>query len=241
MRSPRGALSFLTPIGGASVPSPADLGWFPVVGAAIGAVLGLVWWGAAHAWPPAVAAALVLVCDLALTGLLHFDGLVDSADGLLPHLTRTRRLEVMTEPTVGAFGVSAAALAIVVRFAALASTRPSVILLVGIWCGSRTLMAVTTSVLPYARDEGGLASSFRAPGRQRAFVTGTIGLAGTLVCAMFWHPLGGAVAVATATLCAAGVLWLSLRRLGGFTGDVLGASGVVFETVGLLVAAARWS
>jgi len=241
IRSPRAALAFLTPIGGAAEPTPGALAWFPAVGAGLGATLGYVWWLAEHWWLVGVAAALVLVADLALTGLLHFDGLVDSADGLLPHLTRARRLEVMADPTVGAFGIGVAGLVLLARFAALASIHPSVLLMVGVWCGSRTLMAVAATALPYARSEAGLASAFRAVDDHRpGVVAGGVGLAATLVCLLLWHPVNGAVCVVGAALGAAGVLWLALRRLGGFTGDVLGAAGVIFETVALVLAAAKW-
>ena len=102
----RRALAFLTPLFGASEPRPKTLTWFPFAGAALGLVLGALWWGAERVWPAAVAAAIVVAADLALTGLLHVDGLADSADGLLPHLDRARRLEVMATPDVGAFGVA---------------------------------------------------------------------------------------------------------------------------------------
>ena len=104
----RRALGFLTPLGGPSSPTPGTLAWFPVLGALMGATLGGVWWGAHHLWPRPVAAAIVLTTDLALTGMLHMDGLVDAADGLLPHLDRARRLEVMATPEAGAFGVTVA-------------------------------------------------------------------------------------------------------------------------------------
>jgi adenosylcobinamide-GDP ribazoletransferase len=243
LRSPRAALAFLTPIGGAAEPTPGAVAWFPVVGAGLGGLLGYLWWLTEHIWPVGVAAALVLAADLALTGLLHLDGLVDAADGLLPHLTRVRRLEVMAEPTVGAFGIGVAGLLLLARFAALASTHPSVVLLVGVWCGSRTVMAVAATVLPYARQEaGGLASAFRGLNDRRpGLVAGVLGTAGTLACLLVWRPLGGAVVFVAALVGAGGVLWLAVRRLGGFTGDVLGAAGVVFETVALVVASARWS
>ena len=111
-------------------------------------MLGLLWWAAARAWPPLVAAALVVVADLALTGMLHFDGLVDSADGLLPHLERERRLEVMREPTVGAFGLGVGAAALVLRWAALAVLAPSILLLVGVWAASRSAMVLAWASSP---------------------------------------------------------------------------------------------
>jgi adenosylcobinamide-GDP ribazoletransferase len=240
--SARAALAFLTPIGGAAAPTPSAFGWFPALGAAIGAVLGLLWWAAARAFPSPVAAAIVVAADLGITGLLHIDGLLDSADGLLAPLDRDRRLAVMSEPSVGAFGVAVAGVVLVARFAALSALSPSIVLLTGIWCGSRAVMAVAPSCLPYARgDTGGLASAFLS-GRRRApaLVAAGSGLAGLLVATMFWRPLGGAVAAASGVLAASAVLWLAHRRIGGFTGDVLGAAGVTFETVALVVAAAKW-
>jgi adenosylcobinamide-GDP ribazoletransferase len=240
---PRAAVAFLTPLGGASAPTPSAFAWFPAVGAGIGALLGVLWWGTEHAWPAPVSAAIVVGGDLALTGLLHFDGLVDSADGLLGHLERERRLTVMREPGIGAFGVAVGAAALLARFAVLSSIRPSILLLTGLWCGSRTVMAVVPSIIPYARsDDGGLATAFLGPGRRRsaALVAGLTGVAGLLCAVLLWRPLGGAIAALSGFAAAALVVVFARRRLGGFTGDVLGAAGVVFETVALIVAAARW-
>lgn len=236
----RRALSFLTPFGGATRPSGSALLWFPVVGAMIGMALGGIWWAAVSAWGPIVGAAVVVAADLALTGLLHLDGLADSADGLLPHMaSRARRLVVMAEPGVGAFGVGVVGATLLLRFAALAALRPSWLLLGGLWCASRTLMAVAARAMPYARAEGGLASAF-LEGAGHPAVVAAIGLAGSCTMTLAWRPTAGAASLASATVAAAGVLLLARRRVGGFTGDVLGASGMVGETVGLLVAAARW-
>jgi cobalamin 5'-phosphate synthase/cobalamin synthase len=233
----RRAIAFLTPLGGAAVPDRRTLSWFPLAGAAIGAVIGGVWWATARVWPAAVAAALTVVADLAITGMLHVDGLIDSADGLLPHLPRQRRLEVMAEPTVGAFGMTTAAAVIVLRFAALASMAPSVLLIAGAWCGSRTVMAVGARALPYARPGGGLASALL--GGDWRPVAG-YGVPGALGLAALVDGLRGGGAVAAGIAAGAGVLLLGRRRLGGFTGDVLGAAGITGETVSLVVAAAKW-
>ncbi len=242
MNGARSALAFLTPLGGPAAPTPAALGWFPAVGAAMGAVLGVLWWGTGRAWPAPVAAAIVVGADLGLTGLLHVDGLVDSADGLLPPLERERRLAVMREPSVGAFGIAAGGVVLLARFAALSVLSPSILLLTGIWCGSRAVMAVSPLCLPYVRDDtGGLASAFLAGRSRRPAVAAALtGAAGLLVATMLWRPLGGAVASIAAALAAAAVLWLARRRIGGFSGDVLGAAGMSFETVALVVAAAKW-
>jgi adenosylcobinamide-GDP ribazoletransferase len=232
----RRALAFLTPLFGASEPRPETLTWFPFAGAALGLVLGAVWWGAERIWPAAVAAAIVVAADLALTGLLHVDGLADSADGLLPHLDRARRLEVMAAPEVGAFGVAAVVAVLLLRWAALATTAPSPLLLGGLWCASRTAMAVAARTVPYARP-GGLASAFLGG---RTLSTALIGAVLATGLAFAGPGVAGIAAVAGVVAGAAGVVALARRRIGGFTGDVLGASGMVGETAGLVVAAARW-
>jgi len=168
--------------------------------------------------------------------LLHVDGLADSADGLLPHLDRARRLEVMAAPDVGAFGVAAVVAVLLLRWAALATTAPSPLLLGGLWCASRTAMAVTARTVPYARP-GGLASAFLGG---RTLSTALIGAVLATGLAFAGPGVAGIAAVAGVVAGAAGVVALARRRIGGFTGDVLGASGMVGETAGLVVAAARW-
>lgn len=231
----RRAVAFLTPLGGAATPDGRTLTWFPVVGALLGAGVGGVWWGAGGLWSPALAAVLAVVADLALTGMLHFDGVIDASDGLLPHLDRDRRLAVMADPDVGAFGATVAAATLVMRVAALASMTPSVVLVAALWCASRTVMAVAAVTLPYARP-GGLASDFLGGPRAPLLAIGTA-LALALGAAVGSRGLAAVLAVAVG---GGAVLALARRRLGGFTGDVLGAAGVVGETAGLVVAAARW-
>jgi cobalamin 5'-phosphate synthase/cobalamin synthase len=229
-------LGFLTPFGGASTPTRRAVRWFPVVGLVLGIVLGGAWLGAQELWPRPIAAALVVALDLALTGMLHLDGLVDSADGLLPHLTRERRLAVMQEPTVGAFGIAVAAVVLLLRWSALASMHADIWLLAGLWCLSRTAMVAVMDALPYARGEG-LATAFAGAHRTVVVPAGAL-IAAVLVGAAIGWP---AIAVlCAASLTVVGVGALASRRIGGFTGDVCGAVGVLAETVGLVVAAAKW-
>jgi len=237
------ALAFLTPLGRARPPDRTTFDWFPVVGALLGAAVGLVWMGAHELWTPLVAATLAVAADVALTGALHVDGLADTADGVLPHLDRDRRLAVMSEPDVGAFGVTAVVLVLGMRVAVLASLQPDVALLAALWCGSRTVMAVAARSGPYARAEGGLATAFLGRSPVTVAAMGAV-LAAALAAFLTdvdvgpAHALAGVAAVA---LAGAAVIALARRRLGGFTGDVLGAAGLVGETAGLLVAAAHWS
>jgi adenosylcobinamide-GDP ribazoletransferase len=234
----RAALAFLTPFPGARVPSPRALRWFPVVGALIGIALGGLWWATAKIWPLPVAALIVVVADLGLTGMLHLDGLADTADGLLPHMGRERRLEVMREPTVGAYGVGAVVIMLLGRFVVFATLRPAPLLVAALWCASRTSMAGVIGRVPYAREEGGLASAF--VGAPLPMLVLVAIAAATAALASAWSVPAGPVAVAAAFVAFGAIVGWGRWSIGGFTGDVLGAAGIVGETVGLLVAAARW-
>ena len=236
-------------MGGAASASPAALAWFPVVGALLGLVLGGLWWGTEDRLGALLAAALVVTADLALTGALHFDGLLDSADGLLPHLRRDRRLAVMADPHVGAFAIAVAAGALLLRTASLATlgaARP--LLLAALWSLARTAMAVTALTGRYARTSG-LASSFLGdsdPAAPAAGVASYVPLwavpagVGTVLALGLAaaDDAGSVLAVAAAGLAAGAMAAFTSRRIGGFTGDTLGAAGVLSETVGLLTAVA---
>ncbi len=259
----RRALAFLTPFGGAATPSPATLDWFPVVGGAIGLAVGGLWWSAGRVWPPAAAAGVALAADAVLTGYLHLDGLADAGDGLLAPMSRARRLEVMAEPAVGAFGAITVFVVLILRYGAFASTVAAPLVVGALWCASRAAMAVVARCLPYARP-GGLAAAFvEEPtgerdqpasdddGAEGVAVARPLGIAGALVPGLVGAALAVGMAIAgrgAHGLAALGaelvgivaVVVFAQRRLGGFTGDVLGAAGVVGETVGLLVLAAKW-
>jgi adenosylcobinamide-GDP ribazoletransferase len=146
----------------------------------------------------------------------------------------------MAEPRAGAFGVAAAVTVLVVRFAALSSIVPvsvvkGVLLIGGIWVASRSIMALGLVHLPSAR-ESGMAAAFKGS-RSRAPVLGIVASAVALVA---WHAVA-APAVLAAELAGAGaVLLLGVRRLGGQTGDVLGAAGLLGETLALVLASAKW-
>jgi len=230
----REALAFLTPLGRATTPTPRALAWFAPVGLLVGGLTGAVWWAAGEVWEPGVAAALVVIADLTLTGLLHLDGLADSADGLLPPLPLERRLEVMREPTLGAFGVGVSGGALLLRWSTLAALSPEPVLLAGLWATSRAAMAVVVISVPYARPAG-IASAFLG-----ARVGPWLIVASLLGPAAATLATGGAGLAAAGAVAggAAGVAALARHRLGGFTGDVLGAAAFTGETAGLLVAAA---
>ena len=232
----REALGFLTVLGGPSVPHPRALRWFPLVGAVVGALVGGLWWAAGEAFPVLLAAALAIAADAGITGMLHLDGLADAADGLLSHAAPARRLEIMRTPGVGAYGIVATVIVLIISVAALDARSPDIGLLVALWCASRTVAAVTPALVPYVRDEG-IASPFLAA---KASVWPALALVPAAGLAVVTIGLEGLAAVAATVLGASAVVGFARSRIGGFTGDVLGAAIAVGQTVGLVVAAARW-
>lgn len=227
--APLVALSFLsvTPLH-----LPADLpraafgravAFFPLVGALLGGIV------AAANLPAAPSLALVVL----LSGVLHLDGLADTADGLFASRTREERLALMRESTVGAFGVTAIVLALLVEFAALdrlATLAPLVVACVG----SRAAMSAAVVAFPYARAHGAGA----AFARESTWADLAVALAFAAGIAWFVGGLAGVALIALGLAVVPIVGWRATGLLGGLTGDVYGAIGELSFAAILLAAAA---
>jgi adenosylcobinamide-GDP ribazoletransferase len=237
------ATVFLTRIP-AALPAAADwplaeAAWaFPLVGAGIGAVAALVFVAAQLIglgdWP---AALLAVTAGLLLTGALHEDGLADSADGLFGGSDRERRLAIMRDSRHGTFAVVALVLSIALRAAALAQIGEIVsagLALVAAHAGSRALLPVAMWAMPAARDDGLGA----AAGRPRMAVVVAAGLIALAIGFAALGPLHCVVAFGGAAAAAAVTGAVAQRRVGGYTGDILGAVQQIAEIVILLAAAA---
>lgn len=235
----RAALGLLTVIPASSAPTPGARRWFPLVGAGVGAVLAAAWAAADRVWPPLLVAVLVVAADLTLTGMLHLDGVADAADGLLPHASRAQRLEIMADPRAGAYAVAAVTVVLFARVASLAALPPSPGLVVGLWTVSRALAAAVPAIVPYARERG-LASVMHGGERRAVLIVASLATIGGAAVAGADRGFSGVSAVVLGVAAAVAVVALAVRRIGGYTGDVLGTVSVGAETAGLVVAAARW-
>ena len=181
-------------------------------------------------FPPLVAGILTLVVWVALTGGLHLDGLADCCDGLLASASVERRLEIMKDPHLGAFGVIGLILVLLLKGAALASLTPAtsfgILLAASLarWC------ILPAGLLPLARPSG-MGADF-ASGFRRSFI-----YMGAVLPVGFALVLGtrGIISLLAGLAAAALVLWLAKSRIGGVTGDVFGMVVEVVETVVLLV------
>jgi adenosylcobinamide-GDP ribazoletransferase len=209
----------------------------PVAGALVGAVAALAYSVAARlGLPPSVAAALALAAGMVLTGAMHEDGLADTADAL-GGSDRTSKLEIMHDSRLGTFGACALVLSILLRWAALASiARPGAVALalIAAHTAARATLPAVMALVPPARSDG-LAASFGAPPREVAAVAALIGALTLVLCLDFGPGVLAAILIGGAAFATAR---LSMKALGGHTGDVLGALEQVGEVLVLLVAVA---
>jgi adenosylcobinamide-GDP ribazoletransferase len=239
----RRALAFLTVFGRGAQPTSRTLTWFPLVGAVIGAIVGGSWWLAARVWPAAVAAVVAVGVDAAITGAMQLEGLAHTMDGLIPSADRARRLEIMADRRIGAFGSVALLLVLALRIVTLSATTSRPLAVIALWIGSRTLMAVIASTVSNAHEAqipgGGAPSSFVRDSSTSASVISAYGLALATACAVLGFGSRGIAMLGAEVIVALAVTWLAVRRLGGYTGEVLGAAGVLGETAGLLALVAR--
>lgn len=221
---------------------------FPAVGLCVGAFGALVLWAAAHAWTAWIAVLLSIGATLWLTGAFHEDGLADTADGLGGAVDRHRALEIMKDSRVGTYGVVALLLVLALKAAALHAlalrdlfAALAALPLAHAW--SRVASVVLLATLAYAGDaDHAKAKPLAQQAGGAALVTALVWavLAGA-VAGIAWPPgplLLTAVVAALATAVMARWLWL---RLGGYTGDTLGATQQVVEVaIYLSVAALSW-
>jgi adenosylcobinamide-GDP ribazoletransferase len=210
---------------------------FPLVGAGIGALVGYVVVGLDARLTALVAAGLAVALEALVTGAIHLDAVADSADGLGAD-SRERALEIMREPSLGAYGVAALVLNVVIKIAALAAVTagPDVVLaVVAAYALGRTAPLVLGWALPYARNSGGSGAALAGSSGE---VSRALGVGLGLGLAIAALGLRGIVVAGAASAAAAVVGLIAWRRLGGVTGDVLGASTELATTLALVAAVA---
>lgn len=208
----------------------------PAVGALLGALLTGVLLLTGGLAPPLVAAGVTVGAGALLTRGLHLDGLADTVDALGSYRRGPAALEIMKKPDVGPFGVAALVVTLLVQAAALAelaewSTPTVLVAVVSATAAGR--LGVTLACrrgLPAARPDGlgALVAGTVGPG---ALVTGTTAVALLALAAVPGRPWQGPLVVIAALATAVWLLRHVVRRLGGITGDVLGATVEVVTTL----------
>lgn len=227
--------------------------FYPFVGAVLGSLILLFGFGSSLVFPAILTAVLTLVWTVSLTGALHLDGLMDTADGILSHRPREQMLEIMKDSRVGAMGVIVCVLAMMLKGAVLFTLLDHQwtwkLVLPFIW--SRWFMVVGIVGWPYARKNSGLGSYFKGAGVGK--------LIGATIMALFmsfmvlfvgveFSPSSLEISVSdvlSVVWIGGGALvfgWIMAsymnRKLGGLTGDTYGALNELLEIILLIVGVA---
>ena len=231
----------------------AAVAYFPLVGAVLGGLLVLTDWACARAFSHVshfLSAALVLAVYALFTGGLHHDGFMDTADAFWGHRSRQQRLLIMKDSRAGALGVTAMALLLLVEMAALyalpahlagSSGRFRWAALLAFPVLGRWAMSYMCVRFPYPREEGtGAAMVGESRGRHLALAS-LFALAILGGCFVFLARVPLLIAVLPAAVLAFAEMAGSFfsRSLGGVTGDVIGATGMLSEAMILLILASR--
>jgi adenosylcobinamide-GDP ribazoletransferase len=210
---------------------------FPLVGEVIGvglAVIASVLLGLGL--PAGLTAALIVAASVITTGAMHEDGLADTADGLWGGWDKARRLAIMKDSHIGVYGVCAIGLALLIRWIAL-----SAIVAFGIhWMAlitaatlSRSSMVVLMAALPNARNSG-LSQTVGRPATETTWLAVGIGAVVAIACGFAGLIVIAAVA---ALVCAL----IARAKIGGQTGDILGATQQITELAVLVAIVARYA
>ncbi|WP_431476346.1 adenosylcobinamide-GDP ribazoletransferase [Massilia eburnea] len=220
--------------------------YFPAVGLVVAAIAGGVYAAAALVLPPPVAVLLSTAAGIYATGAFHEDGFADSCDGLGGGHTRERVLEIMKDSRIGAYGAIGIGLMLATKVATLASMPKLAVLgaLLAAHPLSRLMACSLIWRMEYARAEGKakpLAQEMRSGEFAIAALTAVLSAAGSV--ALGWLPLAALGAGLAGMLLA--TFWLARKlqqRLGGYTGDCLGAIQQLTEAVFYLGAlACMWN
>jgi adenosylcobinamide-GDP ribazoletransferase len=221
-------------------------GWFPAVGGLIGLLLAaftLAWGGVSLPYAP-VSAALILIVWAGLTGGLHLDGWADCSDAFYTPVSRERRLEIMADPRLGAFGTMGLILLLLLKYAGLCVVMTKFATAAGAWhqvvslwplvvapVAARAVMVavLADARLPLAKPDGMGAKARDGLGMREVWRVA--------VTALVVAVAGGYTGVAmllTAAAAGIGFAFFARQRIGGLTGDVLGAVVEVAETAALV-------
>ncbi len=234
-RALRAAVMFFT-----RLPLPSSQNWdsanlrraaayFPLVGWLVGGVAALAWWLGVHIWPPMVASGVSLTATLLLTGAMHEDGWADVCDGFGGGTSRERVLEIMRDSRVGAFGAIGVVVMLGLKWQSVA-VLPGALVPVVLVAGHALSRAASISLmatLSYVREESVKAKPMATDlaGGRLFFAMGSGAAALPLLPVRVWWAV--LAVVATRVVLA----WWFKRRIGGYTGDCLGAAQQICEIV----------
>lgn len=212
--------------------------WFPLAGMLLGCLQVLVLWLALQLWSPAIASLLALAFGLWLTGCFHEDGLADTADGLFGYVDRDTAFRIMKDSRLGTYGASALMLSLLLKWLLWQQVAVmSLAAIVGAQVVSRWAPVLVMQRLAYSEPN----AANRKPSATGRSLTGLV--IASVVALAWLLSFSHAWLVALTLTVVMALVWQQMlqRRLGGWTGDTLGALQVLNELALLLLFVAWFS
>lgn len=234
------ALQFLTSIplrvkkGIADKELAKSMAYFPLVGLLVGTILALAYNVFSLIFPHPVNCAFILVLNVIITGGLHIDGFIDTFDGIASGSDRKRTLEIMREGHPGAIGIAAAILLFLLKYSLLVSLSRGTVEagLIAMATLSRWSLVVSSGLYPYAREGEGLGRKFiRGLSFKEGFIATTI----ALLIAILIFRLRIFILISVLCFVLVGFNFYLFKKIGGITGDTLGALNEIIEILTLAV------
>jgi len=243
----RNALRFMTIIPVASSDAATAPDWlsrcvkyFPVVGIGIGIASALAWLLAGKIWGPGIAALLAVATSIIVTGGLHEDGLADTADSFGGGRSLEKRLAIMKDSRIGAYGALALGFGVALRVAALAELPlwAGAAALVAAHAAARVTPALVMKRLSYAGDTAAMKVSYADAPVSTSEVQFALVVAACALLPLAFVSIPSVISgLLLGAALAAGLAAWARKLIGGYTGDVLGAVEQVFE-IGFLLGVA---
>lgn len=217
---------------------PRAAKYMPLVGALIGAITGAILLGCAVFFPAPLPVVIAISASILLTGALHEDGLADTVDAFGGGSSRERCLEIMKDSRIGTYGTLALIMTLALKGTALMQVDPmsAARVLIAGHAGARLAAVLALALLPYAGGETAKVSrtaSAMTPAEMLIAIA-----SGAIVTFYVLDISTAAFAAVLAIFAAAIVAWLARRKIGGYTGDVLGAVEQAYETAFIVLAVA---
>lgn len=223
------ALQFLTilPLGKPGYfPGHRMVPYFPVAGLILGLLLALIDRALQYVFPLSIVSLMDLVFLAVFTGAIHLDGLADTADGLFSHRSREETLRIMKDSRVGTMGLLALIFILGTKWAGISSIHEyRALYLILVPAYARGSFTIAIHFLDYVRPEGGTAGKFFASDRSVA----SLGWLSAPVAFSLWLGVRGIILNGLFIGIVVLVTLYYKKRLGGITGDMLGALGEVTE------------
>jgi adenosylcobinamide-GDP ribazoletransferase len=213
--------------------------YFPLVGVLVGVLNVGAWWLASRFWPPAVSIGIMLATSLLVTGAFHEDGFADACDGFGGGVSRERTLEIMKDSRIGAYGAMGIFMMLGLKWTLLVAMPVAALPLVVIAAHSFSRWSATSLIwrMRYVRAEGKSKPLAERLGGAEWLASGVIGAVAVAGLACFGAEFNIA-ALGVAAVAAAGVALMAAiycrQRIGGYTGDCLGAVQQLSELAFLL-------